>query len=157
MQSAGYYPMILCSQDLFTIHVLLCAKSMAPSCFHFLPSLLCTKLGFSLFAPALPRSSFWGGGCVLQLLSGPAGCRIAVPHHYMCNVCFTAESHLTRCRFLHRNVLPSAWQQSAFYIHIFPEQEFCVYWQWGRSFWEVLCFCRALSLWGTKEWAGQNS
>lgn len=72
-------------------------------------------------------------------------------------VYLAAKSHFTRCRFLHRNVLPSAWQHSALFIHVFSEQEFCVHWQWGRSFWEALRFCRAPSLWGFRGWPVQNS
>lgn len=129
-----------------TIHVLSVQNSWdLPASCPLLPSLLCTKLGFGLFAPALPRSSFWGGRGYVTTAAWTCWMQDCRPHHF------------TRCRFLHRNAPASAWQQSAFFIHIFSEQEFCVYWQWGRSFWEVLCFCRAPSLWRIRGWPGQNS
>lgn len=82
---------------------LLCAKFTVPFCCHFLPSLQCTKLGFGLFAPALPKSSFWGGGGVLWFLSAPAGCRIAV--------------HITSCAMC-ASLQKASLQDAAFYIEI---------------------------------------
>lgn len=88
--------MILLSQYLF-IHPCstLCkihSTFLLPSLI-FLPSLLCTKLWFGLFAPALLRSSFRGGGCVMTAV-WTCWMQDCCPYHYTCNVCLAAKSTL---------------------------------------------------------------
>lgn len=116
-----------------------------------------TKLGFGLFPQHCLRARTERGVCVLWVLYQAAGSRITVPASlYVQCVLLLEKTALARRRWLHRTVLPSTWQQSANLISVSSEQEFHVYWQLVKGCWEVVCSCRAPSLYSIIGWPTQS-